>query len=230
MNDNVPTKICSSCGQRKPLSAFLQMNASGTARHGQICATCRKTEAENAARRRKTEAEGGGMHETGHKIDTKARMQGERDKREEQASVHEDYHQERKLDDIENKLTQEKSEQRLKTEKKHHDSFLNRRSFLNEKKQTPTTSTAEEIQQTNQEAAQEERKKTQHDFSVPYHDPQIAGQLRFQSASFQAFRKRLGKDSPLVRAADQASKHASKETSATLEEHIDHTFGPKSKR
>lgn len=229
MSQEAPTKICTSCGQRKPLSAFLQLNKAGTVSHGQICASCRKTLAENANRLQK--ADDSGTQETGHKIDTKARMQAERDKRQHQTNVEETYHEGRDQTALDMKFSEQKQEATQQTEKKLRNSLFGKQSALSQQKQTSSIDPQEKIQ-TEQHIAKEERLKTQHDFTMPYHDPQVAGQLRFQSTAFQEFRRRLGKESPLVRAAENAAKRANKDTdknkpSETLEEHIEKTWKPK---
>lgn len=229
MSQDALTKICTSCGQRKPLSAFLQINKAGTVAHGQICASCRKTLAENAKHLQK--GDDAGTQETGHKIDTKARMQAERDKRQHQTNLEENYHEGRDQTAIDTKFSEQKKEAKQQTEKKLRDSLFAKQSFITQQKQTPNIN-PEDKAQTEQHIAKEERLKTQHDFTMPYHDPQVAGQLRFQSAAFKEFRRRLGKESPLVRAAENAAKGSNKDAdknkpNETLEEHIEKTWGPK---
>lgn len=241
MSQDAPTKICTSCGQRKPLSAFLQMNKSGTVSHGQICASCRKTLAENA--KRMQAGEDAGTQETGHKIDTKARMKAERDKRQLATEVNENYHENRDINASDIKSSEQKQELKQQTEKKIRSSIFSKQSFLSEKKQTPpATNTPAQVQaeteikvQTEQQNAKEERQKTQHDPAALQMDSQIAGQTRFQGVEFQKkrqeFLRRLGKDSPFMRHADQAQKTTEKNKGKeTLEEHIEKTWGPGKKR
>lgn len=242
MSQEAPTKICTSCGQRKPLSAFLQLNKAGTVTHGQICASCRKTLAENANRTQKTDDSG--TQETGHKIDTKARMQAERDKRQQQTTLEENYHENRNLDAISAEFNEQKQALKQQAEKQIRTSLFNRQSFLSERKQVPASATTRQDQtptqaeasaqaeQTEQQNTKEERQKTQHDPAALQLDSQIAGQTRFQGAEFQKkrqeFLRRLGKDSPFMHHADQARKAAEKsKPSETLEEHIEKTWKPK---
>jgi hypothetical protein len=237
MSQEAPTKICTSCGQRKPLSAFLQMNKAGTASHGQICANCRKTLAENAKR---PQGEDAGTQETGHKIDTKARMKAENDKRQLVTEVHENYHENRDINATDAKFSEQKQAIKQETEKKIRTSMFGRQGFLSEKKQTPTTQATTEAQQqahaetqiqTEQQNTKEDRQKTQHDPSALQLDSAVAGQIRFQSTSFQKtrqeFLRRLGKDSPFMRAAENANKTNEKnKTKETLEEHVEKTWEP----
>lgn len=215
------------------------MNKAGTVSHGQICASCRKTLADNAKR---PQGEDAGTQETGHKIDTKARMKAEQEKRLLQTKTEKDYHENRDLNAMDAKFSEQKQELKQQTEKKIRSSIFSKQSFLTEKKQTPPTNTPAQVQaetaikaQTEQQNAKEERQKTQHDPAALQMDSQIAGQTRFQSAEFQKkrqeFLRRLGKDSPFMRHADQGQKNAEKtKGKETLEEHIERTFGPKSKR
>ena len=202
------------------------MNINGLVQYGQICATCRKTMAEDAARQRKVETEGEISTGTGHKIDTKARMSGEKDKRDLRQTVEEDYHAEREKDKVDLKKTQLKQADKLKAEKQHHAGFLEKRRAPQEKAGSAVENNAVEVQQ----HAQEENKKTQFNYQAPFVDPQVTGQLRFQGESFQRYRQWLGKGSPLVKSAEAAVKKAQqekKDVGKTPEEFIEKNWGPK---
>lgn len=232
MTDQTLTKICKSCGLSKPLSAFLQMHSDGGTRYGQICASCRKTQAEAAARLRKSEAESGGASETGHRIDAKARVQAEHDKRETRETIDEDYHEGRKDDEALDRLNKGKADVKLQTEKKVQSGLLNRRTFLGDNPKTTRTPT-ETPTLTAGEQAQEDLKKTGFNTNAPYIDPQIAGQTRFQGQAFLQYRQWLGKNSPLVKGAEAAMKRDAEKGKQSPEdpvEFIEHTWGPKSKR
>src|SRR3990167_5377681 len=41
--NNLSTRVCTSCGLKKPLSAFLQISGREGTRYGSICSTCRGT-------------------------------------------------------------------------------------------------------------------------------------------------------------------------------------------
>ena len=228
MADEKITRHCKSCGQTKPLSAFIQMNINGLVQYGQICATCRKTMAEDAARQRKVETEGENSSGTGHKIDTKARMSGEKDKRDLRETVDENYHADREKDKVDLKKTQMKQAEHLKTEKKHHAGFLEKRRVLSEK---PVANNAQENKAGElQHNTQEENKKTQFNYQAPFVDPQVAGQLRFQGESFQRYRQWLGKGSALAKSAETAVKKAGQEKGQapkTPEEFVEKNWGPK---
>src|SRR5215208_1216873 len=79
MNQPNLTKICGICGQQKPLSAFLELTGKEGAHYGIICSTCRKTQMEQT--KLKKEPDESTTSSTGHRIDLKAKVQAEIDKR-----------------------------------------------------------------------------------------------------------------------------------------------------
>lgn len=232
MSNDALNKTCSNCGQRKPLSAFLQLDKSGKMQYGTICASCRKTLNEDALHRRKTEAEGSGTQETGRTIDTKARMQAEHDKRVQFTEIEEDYHKERDLSDIDAQKQTDKKEIKTQTEKKHRDALFSQRHATTDKKPTAVTTPAEKAQ-LEQHNLTEEQKKTQQDYNAPFIDPQVAGQARFHSAMFQEYRKRLGRHSSLLQNMQKGNAQEKKSggnKNETLAEHIEKNFGPGSRK
>lgn len=251
MNPSNLTKTCSLCGQEKPLSAFLQLAGGQGAgvTYGTVCASCRKTQATDASQH-KTETEGGSTtNKIGHKIDAKSHVHSEIDKRQRRELAEEAYHKDRKKNEVIVMDKTDKVTAKAKEEKLHRESFLEKRSFLTDKKTTakrPVDSTqagkaaAQERTQQNeqtekgQQGARETQKLTQHDFSVPYFGQQVTGQLRFQSQAYQQFRQWLGKSAPIVRATEQAEQQRTekKDTEAPIkdvDEYIERTWGPKKK-
>jgi hypothetical protein len=216
------TKTCLNCGQQKPLTAFLEMSVSHGTAYGNVCATCRKTAMEAAERRKKTEAEGSTTSETGHKIDSKSKIHHDIDNREHQHRTEETYHEERKLDEEISEEKIERKEQHTKTEKKHREDFLRKRAAAPATKKfgegLVIKSAAEEtnmrrdqhneIAANQNQGSQEERKKTEHDFTVAYQGQQIAGQIRFSGQAFQQFRQWLGNSAPIVNNINQTTKEA----------------------
>ena len=83
------TKICSNCGQRKPLSAFMQQVGSHS--YGNICSACRKTVLENPPK----DTEESTRSTTGLKIDAKTKVKDAADKREALKQIEESYIDER---------------------------------------------------------------------------------------------------------------------------------------
>lgn len=216
------TKTCLNCGQQKPLTAFLEMSVSHGTAYGNVCSTCRKTAMEAAERRKKTEAEGSTTSETGHKIDSKTKIHHDIDNREHANRTEEEYHEERKLDEEISVEKIEKNDQRTQIEKKHREDFLKKRIVAPPTKKfgegLAVKSAAEEINanrdQHNEitakqtQGTQEERKKTEHDFTVAYQGQQVAGQIRFSGQAFQQFRQWLGNSAPIVNNINQTTKEA----------------------
>ncbi len=79
MNNPHLTKICSVCGEQKPLTAFSQLSGSQGLIYGNICASCRKTAMDKL--KSPADTEGSSTSKTGYKIDSKAKVQAEADKR-----------------------------------------------------------------------------------------------------------------------------------------------------
>lgn len=242
--DSTLTKTCSSCGQQKPLSAFLQLSETQGTVYGNICAACRKAGLDKAAKQ--DEKEESSKSDTGHKIDSKAKVAGEVDKRQLKQKSEEEYFEEREVDQEQQAEVTEKLDQTKTSERKHRETFLDRRSFLTDKR-TPAQRNAEAAQkiaqseqqiQSQQETArqeqvvkQEEQRKAA-DLTTPYSG---GAQTKFGS-EFEKFKAWLGKGSPIVQAAERAAaakgmqqnKDASKKE--TPGEHIDKNWGPKGKR
>ena len=126
MNNPDLTKVCSSCGQRKSLSAFLQLAGFG---YGSICATCRKTNLQNAP-----EKEDSTRSTTGEKIDSKAKVQEAFDKREAEKQIKENYAEERNKLEEKQILRSQKIADISDNDKKIRQNFLEKTSFLNAKK------------------------------------------------------------------------------------------------
>lgn len=232
------TKTCNSCGKDKPMSAFLELSGDNTGHYGNICGSCRKTYLEQS----KGKDDGSEKTGTGHKIDAKAKVAGDIDRKEEADSVEEEYHEDR--DDAEKDDIKElvKSDTLKQTERKHHESFLDRRSSLSEKGKTGTKegkshlATQEEAkEQANvSENVREETKKTGFDFLGPMQDTYIAGKQKFSGVHIRQFATWVGKGSALGRslgAKEPAAGQAeSVEKDQTLSEHIENNFGPGSKK
>src|SRR5689334_3391181 len=70
MSTSHTTRICSSCGQRKSLSAFLQLDEKNGTTYGTLCSTCRKTQANETEK----ESDDSITERLTLKIDTKARV------------------------------------------------------------------------------------------------------------------------------------------------------------
>lgn len=194
-NPNISlTKICTTCGQRKPLSAFLQLAGQQGSTYGNVCATCRKTTVTTAK-----EPEESTTSTTGFKIDSKTKVKGEVDKREFRKQIEDDYFDGRdKQEEKQVKQTQ-KSLHFAKDQKKHRDNFLTRHS--NNSKQSysnpPVVFGGEEHKT---QAAEMDFAKGPVDIS------RVAGQIKQHSSVFQSFKKWLGNAAPITSAAERATQ------------------------
>lgn len=234
MNHPILTKTCKACGQQKPLSAFLQMSGTkhGTG-YGNICASCRKAAKEQVARRKKTDADGGTTSETGHRIDSKSKVQDAKDRREFLQKTEDEYHEERKLDEIETEDRQEKKQDKQDKEKKHRESFLAKRKPETtydkksadkrdaQKRHADETISREERHNEDVAAqahgAHEEKIKTGIDFSVTYQGQQISGSIKHtQNVFLRQFADWLGNSAPIVRNVAGAGKTAGVKQSGSI--------------
>lgn len=228
------TKTCMNCGQQKHLSAFLEMSGTEGTAYGNICSTCRKTMLDELQRRKKTEAEGSTTTESGHKIDTKAKVQGTIDKRELVQRTDEEYHAERKVDAEDGK---EKKQVKFNTEsgqRKHREDFLKKRPFLGKDsnssgKQTTAQQLRTEMLRGNEANAQQssnrydDRIKTEHDFTVANQGQQISGQIRFSGQTYQQFRQWLGNSAPIVNNLNQTKKDPAPKQAGSIAQPVTQT-------
>lgn len=216
------TKTCASCGVQKPLSAFLQIAGMQGSTYGNICSSCRKAHLEKPVPK---EPEDSTTSRTGAKIDAKAKVQAEIDKREARKELEETYIEEREKKDEKQIHHIQKVDTLIKDEKKRRESFLDRRSFLDKSKTNKATPT---FGGTEQQAT-----AGKVDFSAgttEYTQVKMA-----QSSIFQEFKSWLG-TSRIVSAAERANqKHNKGKAPAASEadpinEHVNKTRGPGAKR
>jgi len=90
------TKTCASCGQEKPLSAFMQIGSLHGSIYGNICATCRKT---NMNKKAGGQDDDRTTSKSDHAIDSKVKVAAEIDKKERFKEAEELYHKERALEE-----------------------------------------------------------------------------------------------------------------------------------
>lgn len=216
------TKTCAVCGLQKPLSAFLQLAGSkGTTIYGNICASCRKTQSEKIALPQ--EPDDVTTSTSGKKIDTKAKVAGDIDRKQQWETTEEAYHAEREKEQKETKKETSKKET-ANYEKKKQESFLKSRTFIttDRKKATVRSDAKQPIEQTLQTAqnreqverlvqvTKEEQQKADISLDVPFLDTQIAGKLKHSGVAFKALINLLGKSSALGRAASEMAHKAEK--------------------
>lgn len=182
-----PTKTCSSCGQRKPLSAFLQL-ASPDA-YGNICSDCRKASIDDSETESREQDEST-RSTTGAKLDAKAKVQTTADKREFSKQVDENYHEERGKTEELNIDRLEKTSQTATHERKHRESQEKRKTQESEEK--PTTEPASVYGGEAQKAEAGEVKLA----TGPIEHTRVAGQAKIHSSFYQMHLTRLGASAP----------------------------------
>jgi hypothetical protein len=192
---NTPyTKICSNCGQKKPLSAFLQV--AGSHNYGNICSACRKTTLEDQGK----EQEEGSKSTTGLKIDAKTKVKNAADNRKAFIQAEEEYSEER--DKMEEKFLQHDQKiDKEKTESKKLQKSSSQTSLFN-----PTSAPAAPV--FGSEAQKQAAGKV--DFKFGTGDTYRTGKISTQSSVFRSLETWLGKKSDgkkpdLIVAAEKAA-------------------------
>jgi hypothetical protein len=198
------SKTCSSCGQQKPLTAFLQLSEANSTHYGNICASCRKTALENAE---VIEAEDSSKSKTRLAIDAKTKVQIEQDKRKERQHLKELQLQEDKKETEEKSVTLEKQAQTSKTERKHREG---KRSFLDFP--TQRVGPSQEVFGGKEQIAKEGKI----DLSVSQTDLAISGKVKYQSAIWHEFLTRIGVSAPRAAATQKLSNHHAPADKASL--------------
>lgn len=251
MSNNTLLKTCSVCGLQKPLSAFLELTGSEGTTYGNVCATCRKTHLEKE--KKPKDLEGTTTSTSGKKIDSKARVAESIDHLQEKKIKEEAEIEEAEKIEQEEKEVSEK-EEKTTFEKKKLEEFLQKRSFLSEKKpeRTIKTTAEQQIERAQQQAqnvdtvekqtqaTKEDQEKTEIRLDVPFIDTQIAGKLKYSSERFKQgvsnqrfanFRNWIGEETApgkVAREIDKAAK-SNKETPENPEEFIEKNWSPKSR-
>ena len=217
------TKTCSSCGLQKPLSAFLQLAGLQGALYGSICSSCRKSDKD----KKSVEPNESTTSTSGVKIDSKAKIQMDIDKRKHRQAVEERYHEDKEKSDKRQSQQALKVEKVITDEKKHRQDFLKKSSFLDnlsKKKQDMTDTSSLEIK---------EVQKKQIDISGS--DTQIP-QTKHNSAEFNKVKAWFGSGSPIVQQAMRALQHMKQKENTdnksreNIEKPMEPPSGPQSKR
>jgi hypothetical protein len=239
------TKTCSSCGENKPLAAFLHLGANGT-EYGNICSTCRKTQANATPNQEQDESTRSTTRKT---IDSKSKVASDKSKWEEWHQTEEQYHEERDATEELTNREEEKIQLTQKDERKHREVIKNR-SFLETNKRryqdtgdsraqneqrtaqqaTNTRDNQEKDQFRKEEATREDMKQTQVDFGGSFQDTHIAKEKYVRSSVFNSYKQWLG-NSGIVKNAEKAGALKTKQT-ATLTEVAKEVFpsDPSSRR
>lgn len=198
-------KTCSSCGQLKPLSAFLQLAGTVGTTYGNICSTCRKEKAKTK------EPDEFTTSTTGNKIDAKMRLKDVVDKREQHKQVEEEYFEEREKEEKETKRFEKIDVVRKEEKQREIRSFLDRT-----KKTQSRPATPEKVFGGEDHRIKEEKL----DFSTgPFEDTRVAGKVKYtQSAVWSAF-KAANRNAPIVSQQEkiQRNQKESADKKATTE-------------
>lgn len=225
------TKTCSSCGENKPLAAFLHLGANGT-EYGSICASCRKTNANATLSQDQDESTRSTTRKT---IDSKSKVASDKSKWEEWHQTEEQYHEERDATEELANETEEKSQLVQKDERKHRE-LIKSRSFLEASKRNPaqigeirqqseqraaqqatnTRDNNEKDQTRKEDAVREEMKQTQVDFGGSFQDTHIAKEKYVRSSVFNSYKQWLG-NSGIVKNVEKAGPLKTKENATLLE-------------
>ena len=113
------TKTCSSCGQQKPLSAFLQLAGAKGSMYGNICASCRKTVATQGHK----ETDEGTTRKADHRIGSEEKVHGDIKKKLDYQRVDELYREDRKVDAQKQSNQNKKVETTAKAERSYRESL-----------------------------------------------------------------------------------------------------------
>lgn len=204
---NTLMKICSSCGVKKPLSAFLQLAGTGGRLYGSICHTCRKTQAEEKKRDKKADADDGTTVQTGRTIDSKSKVESDLKRAEAFEAIEEEYHEER----ADNEAEQKKHHGEKEIKEKKEESIREKLGQKEKKVDKSDAIKAEAIEK----LAEEHQQKTDMSFNQGPIDVGRVAQIRFtQSAIFDSYKKWLGNAAPVITHVEKqalANKQAEKQ-------------------
>jgi hypothetical protein len=218
---NTLSKNCSSCGLQKPLSAFLQISGPEGATYGTICSSCQKTNL-TASKTPKTDSDGGTSRDSDNRIGAEEilfdAIETEKNKRQQD----ELNQKEEENDELIASMHIEKSAKIAKDEKEHRENYLHKRSFLDAKKNPATYNQSQVFGGTDQAALE-----AKIDLSAPVIDTMIAGKEKHKGALFNQFKSWLGTGTPIGANVKKTGIDANK--TETLAEHVENTWGPKSK-
>lgn len=214
------TKVCTSCGQRKPLSAFMQIAGPEGTTYTQICAECRRANLKATP----IEKDESTTSDSKHNIDAKTKVKAETDKRKLRQEIEENYFEERGKGE---KKTVKKIETReilVKGEKQHRDRYLKSGSFLdaNKKKEADAKNIHGSLEQ--------ESEAGRFNFAAPVEDTRMP-KMKHTGSIFNQFKTWLGDSAPARHLEKQnASSNSKKPNEKEIKEYINNKWGPGSKK
>jgi hypothetical protein len=221
MKKNIPiVRTCLACGLEKPLAAFLQLSGTQGTVYGNICSSCRSSEAKSKAVVPKQETDETGRTGVGSRIDAKTKVKTEIIqktiiKQAKEADQLEKKQKDLKItDQLDKKETQEKAEKHHRKEyieTKQKEGKKSSQAVVTRKTTFPLDKSFIATQQTNSEAAaqasaiDQENKLTTVDTSQVFLDSQF-GELKFQTEIFKRFKDSVLGESAFSRTIERIYK------------------------
>lgn len=218
---NQLARVCTECGVKKPLSAFLQLGGANGTTYGMICSECRRTSIQPKQSTPK-DTEERSSSSSGLRIGAQQKIAIESEKKQQHKDKKELSHiEEKNRDELKaEKLLREES--KLKSEKEHRIFYIEtkKQGFLsNIANKAPVAKQVFNAQQikdnraesvrkaelnndqtSKQDAAtQQEIKLTTIDLTLPFLAPQVT-EMRHNSSTFLQFKQWLGGGAPIGKA------------------------------
>ncbi len=211
-NKQTAYRTCSSCGQKKSLTAFKQLSSEGGITYGHICSTCRQ-----AGKHKKVTIDDGTSGTTSElEIGLKAKLQMDHEHHEHEEEVKEANKKDYEEKELVKQELEEKRANIAQKELKHRETYLNKVSFLDSSKlQKKSDNTPDKIRHTTtaqlfvqhakenadkniaEKFTQEETDKSTLDLTKPLLEVDV-GLIKRHSTTFIGFSKWLGKGAAIV--------------------------------
>lgn len=215
------TKNCISCGQQKPLTAFLELTSDKGTQYGNVCSSCRRAHLEKERANKELEESGTKSDAGGARMRAEERLVIERQKQEQHDQIEEEYKEERK------ELREEEQAARHKSDELQHTENATRESI---RKQTlftrPITQHADRAVQTKERYIEERKKHINTD--APMLDTQFAGQIKAHNPMIREIASRMFGGSALGKQFGVNKQSEKKGEKAA--EFIQEKWGPGKKR
>lgn len=213
------TRICSACGVKKSLSAFLHIGGIQGTTYGTICSECRRTGAKSSPKN--IESGERSSSSSGVRIGSQQKVALDTEKKQLQKNLKESQHKEEQTKDEVKSEKELRDELKLKAEKDHRKFYIEpkRQGFLTRSTQTVLSKIENakkldrdrvQVKQTEELDRQVEEKKVDETISLnlqlntminvalPFL-PALFHQKRFQSPLFRQYLRWLGENAPIAR-------------------------------
>lgn len=191
-------KICRSCGQTKPLSAFLEISGPQGSTYGDTCSACR-SKASIDKNKLPTDISDGSASGTEKTIDPNAKMWGDKERKQQHEDVEiryaedRDKAEEQRLEQTDKTTTTaDENRKRIETTKSFLDKSSYRDTLIKEatrKSATHQQIITEQVVQTEQVA--KAKIKDEINLTAPFEG--VAGQEKYKSAEYQRLRTLFGR-------------------------------------